>query len=70
MANIVKLTTRKMMRQVVGSEFGVTPLLCCKVSKLAKEHDEVQSYNADEVLCVVLMSFPLDLPWLSLKRLL
>ena len=50
--------------------FGVKPLLCCKVSQLAKQHDAVQSYKANEVPCVVLMSFPLVLPWLSLKRLL
>ncbi|CAE7547017.1 unnamed protein product [Symbiodinium natans] len=29
--------------------FGVTPLLCCKVSQLAKQHDAVQSYKANEV---------------------
>ena len=50
--------------------FGVATLLCCKVSKLAKEHDACQSYNASQVPCIVLMSFPLVLPWLSLKRLL
>ena len=38
--------------------FGVTPLLCYKVSKLAKEHDAVQSYDAKKVPCAVLMSFP------------
>ena len=45
--------------------FGVTPLLFCKVNKLAAQHDQVQGYNGTEVPCALLMSFPAVLPWLS-----
>ena len=58
MANLVKLTTRKMMRQEWFCRFGVTPLLFCQVSRLAAEHDKVQGSDGTKVPCALLLSFP------------